>query len=52
MLVLAISTDNFPLEISQMHPAHQMFRVVTSEWVKEGACFYSSHMDTGPLDYW
>lgn len=51
-LVLAISPHNFPREVSQPNPAHQMFRIDISDWGKEGACFDNSCLNSGPLDYW
>lgn len=50
--VLAISTYNFPLEVSQPHPARQMFRTVISDRGAEGACFDKSHLNPRPLDCW
>ena len=43
---------NFPWEVSQPNPAHQMFRIDISDWGKEGACFDNSCLNSGPLDYW
>ena len=42
---------NFPWEVSQPNPAHQMFRTDISDWGKEGACFDNSCLNSGPLDY-
>lgn len=47
--VLAIFTQNFPLEVSQMHPAQL---TVSSEEGRGVSAFTTVTWITGPLDHW